>query len=69
VGSNVLSIEKNRSDNTIEVVTEVEVWNLKPDFSCPSTVPMGGVIVTRASPLWNYVFSAVFCSFARITRI
>jgi hypothetical protein len=45
----LLSIEKNRFDYSTEIVTDEGVWNLKPDFSCPLTLLMRGVIVTRAS--------------------
>jgi PhzF family phenazine biosynthesis protein len=60
LGVNPLYIGKNRFDYIIEVATEEEVQNMKPDFSCLSAVPMRGVIVTSAARNGDYDFVSRF---------
>jgi PhzF family phenazine biosynthesis protein len=60
LGVKPLYIGKNRFDYIIEVTTEEEVRNLKPDFSALSTIPMRGVIVTSSSKGDDYDFVSRF---------
>ncbi|MFY9801227.1 MAG: PhzF family phenazine biosynthesis protein, partial [Methanoregula sp.] len=53
-------VGKNRFDYLIELATEEEVRDLKPDFSCLSTIPMRGVIVTSAAHNPDYDFVSRF---------
>jgi len=53
-------VGKNRFDYIIELATEEEVRDLKPDFSCLSTVSMRGVIVTSAAHNADYDFVSRF---------
>jgi len=55
-------IGKNRFDYIVEVSSEEEVRNLKPDFNGLSKIPCRGVIVTSISTSKEYDFvSRFFC--------
>ncbi|MHB1652064.1 MAG: PhzF family phenazine biosynthesis protein [Desulfitobacteriaceae bacterium] len=55
-------IGKNRFDYIVEVSSEEEVRNLKPDFNVLSKIPCRGVIVTSISASKEYDFvSRFFC--------
>jgi predicted PhzF superfamily epimerase YddE/YHI9 len=60
LGVKPLYMGKNRFDYIIEVATEEEVQDLKPDFSALSTIPMRGVIVTSSSKCGDYDFVSRF---------